>query len=367
MQVPNVRRHLFNDYPLSSVLDSQRTNARLAIERMSPAELAALTDQATVDSTLLRFQMPELAFLEGAATVEAEELAVDARNYPAHFLTESASPRPIPGMRLMYSVPYVGSEDLLRARPSVFCPQLPLASYAMQQLHFMYEVPVADVAGTREQFDRDLALAKEWAGWVNDDVRLYNESLFDILINALRVRRAQVNQVGESLASLGLPVRTKTQDVPSPAARTVTRRTAGTRSPATDYDVALSFAGEERQYVENVATALKALGVTVFYDGFETATLWGKNLADHLGAIYGQRARFVVMFISSHYINKAWPTHERQHAQARAVLAKEECLLPVRFDDTPVPGLAGTVSFIDGRRTSESQLADLIVEKLRPR
>ena len=32
------------------------------------------------------------------------------------------------------------------------------------------------------------------------------------------------------------------------------------------YDIALSFAGEDREYVEKVATLLKENGVRVFYD-----------------------------------------------------------------------------------------------------
>ncbi|MHB1630880.1 MAG: hypothetical protein ACYCQL_01500 [Acidithiobacillus sp.] len=43
------------------------------------------------------------------------------------------------------------------------------------------------------------------------------------------------------------------------------------------YHIALSFAGED-DYVEEVATYLKATGVKVFYDKFEAADLWGKDL-----------------------------------------------------------------------------------------
>ncbi|MGA2599748.1 MAG: hypothetical protein ABSH09_22470 [Bryobacteraceae bacterium] len=57
-----------------------------------------------------------------------------------------------------------------------------------------------------------------------------------------------------------------------------------------------SFAGENRAYVEEVATGLQVAGVKVFYDAFEAANLWGKNLVDHLADIYAN-ARYVVMFI----------------------------------------------------------------------
>jgi hypothetical protein len=131
-----------------------------------------------------------------------------------------------------------------------------------------------------------------------------------------------------------------------------------------DYDVALSFAGEDREYVEAVAKALKGYGVRVFYDLFEKAVLWGQNLSDHLSEVYGKRSRFVVMFISKHYQMKSWPTHERQSAQARAIRDGAIVLLPARFDDTEMPGLPSTVGYIDLRITTPKELADVILEKL---
>jgi hypothetical protein len=128
--------------------------------------------------------------------------------------------------------------------------------------------------------------------------------------------------------------------------------------------VALTFAGEDRAYVEEVARGLKAANVEVFYDNFEKASLWGKNLVDHLADIYQNKSRYVVMFISEHYVQKAWPQHERQHAQARALVAKEEYILPVRFDDTAVPGMTNTVGHVDLRKTSSAELTELILAKL---
>lgn len=45
---------------------------------------------------------------------------------------------------------------------------------------------------------------------------------------------------------------------------------------APDYDIALSFAGEDREYVDIVANTLHQLGVKVFYDKYEEADLWGR-------------------------------------------------------------------------------------------
>ena len=113
-----------------------------------------------------------------------------------------------------------------------------------------------------------------------------------------------------------------------------------------------------------MANGLKASGVEVFYDDFEKATLWGKNLVDHLAQIYQQSSRYVVMFISEHYVQKAWPKHERQHAQARALIATDEYILPARFDDTEVPGMTNTVGHVDLRKVPPEELVALILKKV---
>jgi hypothetical protein len=130
------------------------------------------------------------------------------------------------------------------------------------------------------------------------------------------------------------------------------------------YEVVLSFAGEDRDYVNEVAETLKDNDVSLFYDGYEEATLWGKDLVEHLHKVYSGSARYCVMFISRFYAEKVWPTHERRSAFERAVEAKEEYILPARFDDTALPGLRKTIHYIDLRKKTARELAALILEKL---
>lgn len=130
------------------------------------------------------------------------------------------------------------------------------------------------------------------------------------------------------------------------------------------YDVALSFAGENREYVEAVATSLKHAGIKVFYDLYEQIDLWGKDLYTHLRKIYQYEARFTVLFISEHYAQKLWTNHERQSAQARAFTENAEYILPVRFDDTEVAGVLPTIGYLDLRHITAAELASAIVSKL---
>jgi hypothetical protein len=135
--------------------------------------------------------------------------------------------------------------------------------------------------------------------------------------------------------------------------------------PERKYHVALSFAGEDREYVQRVASQLQSEGVEVFYDKFEEATLWGKDLYTHLRDVYENRAVFTVMFISNHYKDKLWTNHERESAQARALGSNQEYILPAFFDTSvKVPGLLKTIGHISLSGRTPEEVATLIVKKL---
>lgn len=130
------------------------------------------------------------------------------------------------------------------------------------------------------------------------------------------------------------------------------------------YDVALSFAGSDREYVEQVADALKAHDLSIFYDRDQQAALWGEDLVELLDAVYRQQSRYVVIFISQAYGEREWTRHERRSAMARALLERRSFVLPARFDDTELPGLRPTVGYLDLRPLQPKDVADLIRQKL---
>ncbi|PIR37893.1 MAG: hypothetical protein COV35_08170 [Alphaproteobacteria bacterium CG11_big_fil_rev_8_21_14_0_20_39_49] len=127
-----------------------------------------------------------------------------------------------------------------------------------------------------------------------------------------------------------------------------------------EFDVALSFAGENRAYVDEVAKMLDTNGIRHFYDSDREAYLWGKDLIEELDETYKNKSKYCVMFISEHYANKRWTNHERKSAQERAFNDNKEYILPARFDDTTIPSIRGTVGYIDLRNLSPENFAQII-------
>jgi hypothetical protein len=131
------------------------------------------------------------------------------------------------------------------------------------------------------------------------------------------------------------------------------------------YDVVLSFAGEDRGYVEAVASILIAEGIRVFYDVQEQVDLWGHNLAERLPEIYSRQGLYCIMFISRHYAEKMWTRVERQAALDRAMRERGPYILPCRFDATELPGLSPSTSYMPLQGVVPATLAARIIQKIR--
>jgi len=134
-----------------------------------------------------------------------------------------------------------------------------------------------------------------------------------------------------------------------------------------DYDIAVSYASEDREIVNTYCSTLspRAKDLRIFYDQYDQVGLWGTDLYDKLDEIYRTKALCCVIFISKHYARKVWTNHERKAAQARALQDNREYILPVRLDDTEIPGISPTLGYIDLRKIPISKLAYMTIEKVR--
>ena len=131
-----------------------------------------------------------------------------------------------------------------------------------------------------------------------------------------------------------------------------------------EYDIALSFAGEDRDIAEKIAMELVKLGIRVFYDDFEREKLWGEDLAEFFHRIYSQSSRYCVILVSKKYLEKPWTTHERRSALERVINGRKSYILPVKVEDVDLPGLPSTIGHVKWERSIDD-LVGLIQTKLR--
>ena len=132
------------------------------------------------------------------------------------------------------------------------------------------------------------------------------------------------------------------------------------------YDVALSFAGEDRAYAEELANKLKERGLQVFYDNWNISSLWGENLYTFLGKTYRDNSLFCISIISKAYCKKKWTKHEMKFIHARE-LNGEVYWLPLFLENIDIPELPETMGRVCSWEYDIDQIVGFVYEKVEKR
>jgi hypothetical protein len=133
------------------------------------------------------------------------------------------------------------------------------------------------------------------------------------------------------------------------------------------YDLAVSFAGEHRDYVEQTVRACTELGLHVFYDRDMNNEWWGKNFIREQRKVYGSQARYFVPFISTEYLSKPIPMDEFSAAMMTAVKQGDGYVLPVLIGGVQVPPdlLHPHIHYLRAEDFTPQQLAAQLQAKVR--
>ncbi|WP_285104018.1 TIR domain-containing protein [Promicromonospora sp. MEB111] len=132
-----------------------------------------------------------------------------------------------------------------------------------------------------------------------------------------------------------------------------------------EYDVAVSFAGNDRSVVQKFVEMLEERDLKVFYDFNQQAELWGKDLRRGLARIYGEQAQFMVICLSDDYPERDWTTFEYEVGRNAASKRTEDYLLPLIVGNRPpITGLPATYGFLSLQDQPMEKVADLLLEKL---
>ncbi|MET9270541.1 TIR domain-containing protein [Kribbella sp. NPDC003557] len=133
-----------------------------------------------------------------------------------------------------------------------------------------------------------------------------------------------------------------------------------------EFDVAISFAGADRQIALEISHRLKTAGYRVFYDHDFQYALLGEDLTQYLQDTYANRSRYAIIVVSQAFLDSRWAGNW----EWRAVLARMQrqstaYVLPYLLEDIEVPGLNPTVGYVSQQQCAPTEFADLVVRKLR--
>ncbi len=145
------------------------------------------------------------------------------------------------------------------------------------------------------------------------------------------------------------------------------RKECGFRESPDDYefDIAISFAGENRELAKTITDLLQLLDCRVFYDEYFEANYLGQTWSKQFEEIFGQKSRLVVCLLDQHYKEKIWPTFERECFSPRI---SDASVIPIYLDNTKFVGIPQDIvgiKFTDNQYYSDREfITDHIAYKL---
>jgi hypothetical protein len=138
------------------------------------------------------------------------------------------------------------------------------------------------------------------------------------------------------------------------------------QTQAKRFRVALSFPGEYRPFVAQVAEILAdhLERRRVFYDKCYEAELARPNLDTYLQQIYHDDSELIAVFLCAEYEKKDWCGLEWRAIRDLIKKKDSATIMPFRFDATTIPGVFSIDGYVEVGKRSANDVASLILQRL---
>lgn len=132
------------------------------------------------------------------------------------------------------------------------------------------------------------------------------------------------------------------------------------------FKVALSFPGEKRDYIKQVAESLvKVTGKdSIFYDNYFEDELAIPDSDILLMDMYKNHSELVAVFLCKEYSEKEWCGLEWSAIRDMIRQKRHSAIMFFRFDNTPINGMLGIYGYVDINGRPPSVITELILKRL---
>ncbi|MBV8035536.1 hypothetical protein [Roseateles sp.] len=228
------RGFLFASVHILSLLQARIEALNQEVERIEANRLLNTSPADLVKYLSEKYRVEPLVLDRDGMTASEKEVKVDVSGDPrrAFFASHDVGPFYAPGQRIEVSVPFKGDEDLFYAQSSTYTGSFPQAVVNRQSLVISFDTPHDVERDLKSALDETLREVEQHIGWVNGDVRGFNNSLAQHAQAAVDGRRQRLLNNQGKLAALGIPVKQSTGMPTTYAIPDVRKKVAPTLPPA---------------------------------------------------------------------------------------------------------------------------------------
>ena len=207
---------LFREDDLDNELRGRRLRVSRAVDGIPKDQFLIADDQDLVDHIVASLAVEPIVLGEDAKTLNQAETRVDVSGDPARYYRLGHSePFYISGTRVDVDIPFTGEEWLLHCRTNPYSSVFPSAEVNRGHLRISVSLPHdAEPERFKENYERELQLIKKYVEWSHHQVMGYNQSLPQLVQQAIMLRREHLRKHAGIASLFDIPLVAKT-DAPS--------------------------------------------------------------------------------------------------------------------------------------------------------
>ena len=202
---------LFYKLDLAGQLHARQQDISVAVNNISEQQFLISSDEEVVEHIISGHTVKPVVLQEDAMTMNQSETQVDVSNDHRRVLRpDHSGPFHIPGTRVDVNIPFDGEEWIFSYRPDRWSTFFPRAEVNRGYIRISISLP-HDVETERfkESYESELRLIKQYVEQSYKQVESYNQSLPQLIRQAISSRRERLGKHAKIAELLDIPLSAK--------------------------------------------------------------------------------------------------------------------------------------------------------------
>ena len=210
------RNYLFADFDLADSLRAKQSSIQDQVDRINKDQFLATPYDDLIEYIVSQNTIDPITLYEDKIVAsEPSECQVDVSGDPRRFIRDTSRPCYVPGHEISIEIPFSGDHNLLRAKTSTWSSVFPTGQIrqgrdGIGKIVMVFRQPHdADPNQIKLSFESNLKTIKEYLGWSKTQVDAYNQSLPNLVKQAVDFRREKLKKQNSLCDILGIPLKQK--------------------------------------------------------------------------------------------------------------------------------------------------------------
>ena len=201
----------FKNGDLSKFLKNKKIELKNELESYNSNYILNVSEEDFCKYLVLKYSLnPPKIYEDEKYIYSSEEVEIDISKDPKRIISDRNKPFYIKGLQIIIAVPFEGDGELFHYIPSKFTYNPPRGVIVGNEIHLIYETDKNDKSAKEKlerQIQQELNEIKNYLVWIEQDVKVFNESLYQLVKKLFSQRKKKLLGDYGLVSSLGIPLK----------------------------------------------------------------------------------------------------------------------------------------------------------------